>query len=427
MKLLELGNESIAFQTGAFFKELTSTIKDLRASGLYKPEEMGKYAVRLEQCIYKHSGITTSIRFLADYDNDFVLIPALTKGHVLNSTDWAKFVEKHYNADVHSFLDLERKGWIDPANSRVGGAFSDIVFKTYLGNNDMISKKYTPEESASVVLHEVGHAYTFLQFLADTVIVDTVMQRTYQELMDGNPDKKVKMIVTKAADAMQIENRDWLQSITDGTDKDTAIKVLASAAFIEPRKMDNKRFFSQDACEELAEIFAIRHGAGRALMTMRSKTKYVSYSYHYLRDIAWGLLGAAITPLIPVIGLTIVCAFLFSIFSKLGSQLGFAVLAKEDVTSFKQTATKIRNQFVEQIKTTKLPKQELLEIIESINLTDKTIQGYVGDFEPDLMMRFLDMFRRGKMEARNSREYTDKLERLSANDLFVRAAELSAK
>jgi hypothetical protein len=43
------------------------------------------------------------------------------------------------------------------------------------------------------------------------------------------------------------------------------------------------------------------------------------------------------------------------------------------------------------------------------------------------MIRFFDMFRRGRMDARSSREYTDKLEVLVSNDLFIRSAQLAAR
>jgi hypothetical protein len=95
------------------------------------------------------------------------------------------------------------------------------------------------------------------------------------------------------------------------------------------------------------------------------------------------------------------------------------------VTSYKQSATKIRNQFIEQLKSSGLPKEKVMELVDSVVFADRLIQGYKGEFNPDLMTRFCDMFRREKMDARSSRAYTDKLEILAANDLFVRAAEFS--
>ena len=257
-------------------------------------------------------------------------------------------------------------------------------------------------------------------------MVNAVLQRSWQELTGGAADKKVRMILSKAADALDIKNREWVQAVTDDTDGETAFRLLASAASIEPRRMDNKIYFSQDTCEELAEIFAVRHGAGRALMTMRSKTKYVSRSYGYLQAIAWSLGSLLLLPILPEVGAPLFTMGIMYIIMALGEQAG-AAKAIPDITTFKQTATKIRNQFVEQLKAGKLPKQDVAEIVESIELTDKTIQGYNADFDRDWMMRFYDMFRRGRMDARSSREYTDKLEILVSNDLFVRAAQLSAR
>jgi hypothetical protein len=428
MNILNIGMESIAFQSGAFFKALTLIIEDMRASGIHKVEELGKFAVRIDQCIYEHSGIMTTTRFLQNYANDYICVPSVTRGNVLNSTGFNKFLKEKFNPEKMSFYNLERTGWIDPANARVSGAFSMVNFKMYLGDMDMVSKHYTPEESASVILHEVGHAYTFLQFLADSVVVNTVLQRTYEELTNGTADKKVKLILTKAANDMNIEGREWLQAVSDTTDCDVAFRLLATAVNIEPRAMDNKRFFSQDACEELAEIFSIRHGAGRALLTMRSKSvgRKINYTGLYMTAIGFAVAGMLVAPLAPVAGFPMAAVGIMATLQTATNHVQ-AVSSLPDITSFKQSATKIRNQFVEQIKTAKLPKEEIAAIVDSIELADKLIQGYSNDFDPGSLARFLDMFRREKMDARSSREYTDKLEVLVANDLFIRAAQLAAR
>lgn len=422
MKLLFIGTESIAFQSGAFFKDLTLLVQDLRAAGDKSQDAINKWFLRVDRSVYDHTGITTNGLFWPGGDNAAMVIPTMTRGNVLNRAEFNKFVAKKFDADKLSFYNLEKQGWIDPANSRVGGAFSEIVFKMIVGELFLFGKTFTPEEAATVILHEVGHAYTFLQFIADTVVINAVLQRTWAELTSGTPDKKVRMILTKAADDMAIQNKDWLQSIEDGTAADVAFKVLATVVAIEPRLMDNKRYFSMDAAEELADIFAARHGAGRAVVTMRSKFMSAdSRSYGVLAGVAYTFLGVALMPFVGVIGLPV---------AMLGALLTYCGVAEAskapDLSTFKQLSLKMRNQFVERIKLMDLPKEELVEEIASIDLVDKIVQGYHGDADPAMLVKFLDMFRRGKMDARASRDYTDKLESLAANDLFIRAAQLGS-
>jgi hypothetical protein len=423
MNLLFLGNESIAFQSDAFFKALTLIVKDLRDSGEKSQDAVNKFCVRVDKCIYEHTGILTNALVLNGYDNAAVAVPSLTRGNVLNRAQFNKFLEKHFDADKLSLYNLEQKGWIDPSNARVGGAFSEIMHKLYIGSLFLFTRTFTPEETAAVILHEVGHAYTFLQFLADSIVVNVVMQRTWAELTNGQPDKKVKLILTKAAKDMGMEGVEWLQPVEDTTSADVAIKILASAVQIEPRRMDNKRYFSMDTAEELADIFAARHGAGRAIVTMRSKFVSVNgKSYGILVGLAWAFAGLLATPLLGPVGVGLMLGGGWLTYQ------GAAEAAREpDATTFKQNATKMRNQFVEKIKLMDLPKEELVEEIASIELTDKIIQTYAGDFDTPTIVKFIDMFRRGKMDARASREYTDRLESLAANDLFVRAAQLGTR
>lgn len=422
MKQLNIATESIAFQTGAFFKELTACVQDLRAIEVVKEDDLSRFCVRVDQCIYKHTGISTNVKFWQGGDNAFVIIPTLTRGNVLNRMSFNKFIEKHFQADNISFLNLEKKGWINPAESRVGGAFSEINFRLYVGEMFLLGKGFTPEEAAAVILHEVGHAYTFIQFIVDTIVVNTVLHRTYQELTNAGPDKTVKVILTKAADDMALKNREWLETIEEGANKEVAFKVLVTAVQIEPRNMDNKRYFTMDSAEELADIFAARHGAGKAIVTMRSKfITRPPQSYGIMSGIAFTLLGLAAAFIAPE-------AIFIGILGALITYSGASEASHAcDLSSFKQLAKKMRNQFVEKLKLSGLPKEEVAEIIESLDVVDKVIQGYQGsDLGQGAAVKFFDMFRRGKMDARASREYTDQLESLAANDLFIRAAQLGA-
>lgn len=420
MKQLNIATESIAFQTGAFFKELTLCVQDLRDIEVAKEDDITRFCVRVDQCIYKNTGISTNVKFWKGGRNAFVLVPTLARGNVLNRMEFGKFLEKNFDANKVSFLNLEKKGWIDPATSRVGGAFSEVNFSLYLGEAFLFGKEFTIEEAAAVILHEVGHAYTFIQFIVDTVVVNSVLQRTYQELTNADADKKVKIILTKAADDLTMKNREWLESIENNTDNEIAFKVFVTAVQIEPRNMDNKRFFNMDAAEELADIFAARHGAGRAIITLRSKFQLQPpQSYGIMASIAWSLVGICLIPVAPA---ALVLTYFGIVFAIVGS---VSAASANDITSLKHEAKKMRNQFVERIKLSNIPKEELVEIIESIELADSIIQNYTSnDVNQAVAVKFFNMFRRGKMDARSSREYTDQLESLAANNLFIRAAQL---
>lgn len=434
MKQLQLATESIAFQSGAFFKELTHIVQDMHAARTNSSQTFAPYATRFEQCIYRHSGINTLMRAVAMGDNASVAIPALTRGNVLNSAEYAKWIAKNFKADT-SFLSLERKGWVDPANARVGGAFSEIVFRMYLGHYFVEGRGYTAEEVASVILHEVGHAFTFLQFMADTVVTNHVLLRVHQELTGNNVDQKVKFILTKAADDMKIKNREWLVPVEDSTDKEVAFKILATAVAIEPRNVDNKIFFSQDSCEELADIFAIRHGAGVATVTTRAKYGYdrSKANYGIMAGAGWALLGLATFGMGVAAGAGIAAPLILGlVWGGMGAMEMHegikAAASAPDITGLKRSAAKVRNQLVEQLKQSALPKEDIDAAIANIDIVDRAIQQYTtNDIEPPMAVKFFDMFRRGKMDARASREYTDVLESLASNDLFIRAAQLGSQ
>jgi 5-hydroxyisourate hydrolase-like protein (transthyretin family) len=303
MKILNIGNESIAFQSGAFFRDVTLIVTDLRAMGA-STDSMAKARERITKCIYDHTGIVVRANDIQNSDDAFIMIPAMSRGNVLNHHEYAKRLETYFRPEIlRNYDGLYQKGWIDPANSRVGGEFSKFIYNMYIGHDFFFGKEFTAEETAGVIIHEVGHAFTFLQFLADTIIVNNVLLRSYQELTNGKPDKKVKLILSKAADDLEIKNREWIQTVEDDEDGTVAFKVLAAAVQIEPRKMDNKKYFSQFAAEELADIFAARHGAGRAIISMRSKFRMGSRNYNYMRIAAFTVVSMMTALVLPQVGL----------------------------------------------------------------------------------------------------------------------------
>lgn len=423
MKFLHTATESIAFQSDAFFRALTLLIQDHRETGENGEDAMNKFMVRLDKCIYDHKGIKTNTRLWVGSDNAFIVIPALTRGNVLNSREFNKFLEKNFDADKMSIHDLQKKGWIDPSEARVGGAFSEVLFRMFIGSDILYGARFTPGEAATAILHEVGHAYSFLQFLADTVIVSGVLQRTWQQLTNANADKKVKIILTKAAEDMGIETTDWLQPISNETDPEVAYRVLVGAVAIESREMDNKRFFTLDSFEELADIFAIRHGAARELVSLRSKLRFdAKQNYGILSSTGLAILGALALPTIPLAG-----GFLILIAALAGVGGVAEAASARDITTFKHTAAKARNQMVDQLKQINVDPDDIKAAIENITAIDEYIQKASPELDQPLLVKFIDMFRRGKMDARASREYTDRLEQIVSNDLFIRAAQFGTK
>lgn len=423
MKQLTLGNESIAFQDGSFFKNIALIIEDMRGSDVRTVESVDPFLSRLDRCIYDCTGILTLTQVFKGFDSAAILIPNITKGHVLHSSNFAKWVHKNFDADKNSFSNAQKNGWVNPATSRVGGAYSEIMHRIYIGLPFLVDKKFTTDEVAAAVIHEVGHAFTYLQFMSDTLMANHVMQRAQSELFSKNANVPVRAILDKSAKDLGIEDNSWLQDITNDTDKEVAFKLLVSAACIDKRGMDNKRFFTQDVSEELADIFVARHGGAKAIVTMRAKmgpveqAKIFSIRYAFLYAVFTALSLAVMSPF----------ALFFGLLTILSSWLTFDDTASvRDATTFKQAAMKMRNQLVETLKQSNLPKEDIQAVLQDLLIVDEAIEvNRISPASEPVMVRFMDMFRRGKMDARSSRDYTDKLEVLVSNDLFVRAAQFA--
>lgn len=425
MKVLKLGLESISFQSGDFYRELTDIIVAARTGEKTKKakEEVGK---QIALCTAKHTKIQTTVEFIDNYNNACIFPKFFAPENVLYANDARALFKEYYDmlSDIRAGSTVE--GWINTANSTVGGEFARLVHATYYDTDFIFSnKKFSAEGAASVILHEIGHGYTFFQFLADTVMLNVVLQQTYQELVGAKDEREIKMIITRNRKRLKLENAsDWSEEIYS-KDKGTIVKVMATEAVLNRNKQDNKRYYTQNTAEELAEIFCVRHGGAKGLIEVR---QYFASNFN-LAEVSFGILGSCMAAAAAILGAMLLpaiapVAMVVAGLSLLTAAAGAAAAATvPEFTKFSQTIGKIRNQLVERLKQGNLPPELLKETLSCIEAAVKAIND-TPDSDVPFVIRFFDFMRSDKRNSVAWREYTDKLEHMATNELFVRAARL---
>lgn len=426
MKILSLGLESISFQSGEFHRELTDIITEARKGPVNKQtkEEVGK---KIALCTAKHTNIQTTVEFVDNFNNACIYPSFFSPENVLYSKDARSFFKQYYDYLAATRPGTTVEGWINTAKGTVGGHFAKLTHATYYDTDFIFgNKKFSAEGAASIVLHEIGHGFTFFQFMADTVMLNVVLQQTYQELVKAANPGEVKMIVTRNRKRLKLQNAsDWSEEVYS-KDKETIIKVLAAEAVIERQKSDNKVFYTQDIAEELAEIYCVRQGGAKGLIEVR---QYFANRTD-LRNASFGILSSALVAagaglcaaLVPALAWILVpVAVGGALFAGLGI---LSAASFPEFTKFSQTIGKIRNQMVERLKEGNLPPQLLKETLETIDMAIKAVEETPDDATP-MAVAFFDFFRKEKRNSVAWREYTDKLENMATNDLFIRAARLS--
>lgn len=426
MKLFKLGLESIAFQNGDFNRELIDIITKARA-GAKDKQAKEQVAKDIALCTAKHTNISVTVEFIDQFNNACIFPALLAREGVHYSSGMADMMKNYYDHVTKLGRGRKMDGMVNAATSKIGGEFASISLKSYYDTNFIFSnRQFSAAGAAAVILHETGHAFTFFEYLADTVMINLHLQEAYQSLMEATSDGEVRMIVERTRKTLKLNDpADWSKDITKTTDSGTVIHILAAEAVLMRNKTDNKMIYTQDVAEEMAEIFCVRHGGSEGLIDVRryfaNNFQMSEANFGVMSSAVIAVIGALSLPVLGPIGAAIVAVGLS------GMVVGNAAAASlPEFTKFSQTIGKVRNQMVERLKQANLPPDVVRECLRNIDLAITAMKETPDDKMPALVI-FWDFFRSGKRSVREWREYTDKLERMATNDLFVRASSLALK
>lgn len=444
MKTLSIANESIAFQSKSFFRSLVAAIKNYHDNENSGSTMLGKEAVErlltnISMTISDHTNIRNSVHFIPEYDNAACIYPIINTEHVFNTDDIKpERIKKMIQNRVRDVIGEVIDGWIDPVSARVGGDFSRILHKVVIGSVLLDKKKFTPEQSAAIIIHEVGHAYTFLQSIADSAATNFVLSIAAREFTQEPDFKKARIILDSVAAAVGDADRTWTSEITESQERTVSARVFLAHVARVRNSGDNKMFYNYNNAEQAADIFVVRHGAGEAMMEARhALTKLPDYgkSPSYMR--CSNLFG----PILTIIASGILVAGGVSIGMAesvvAGVGLGYygvtnliATLVKmydmKDPQQFDAEISKLRNQMIAGLKDKDITPDTRKELLKGIERGTALLQAQVKKIETPFMHVMFDLIHSSRVDQRRSREYTDVLENMVANNLFVKANSLIA-
>ena len=449
--LYDVAEESIKFQDGKAFEALTNAYADVRQK--YKKQIVARQQktilhqeyyfndnhkdndevfIQIVNVIKHYFGITIDIlqpgafaTYLPLLNNNNILMSDRIKEHLeMFGVDRAGDIKK-----VMSTLDSKViDGTVNLATSKVAGAFSKIKVHMYINLYDMcinpeigvlteLPNALTDAELAAVTLHEIGHIFTGMEYIDRTMTNNQVLATT-SVLLNNNhitPDEK-KIVFSKSIKLIGATEK-YVEDL-EKAKTNVEIAVIYLDATIEQSKSQlGASIYDNIACEQLADDFAVRHGAGKELVT--ALTKYIgtglTIESKVLQSLPLvimaiygslgGIAGAIIVPLI----------FLIT-YSLVNSK------DTNEYDNYYSRFNRIKNTLVAQLKELNIDNEEMKFILEKIENIEHSMSHYkdqLGIYD-GLSYYLKPSFRR----AHNYEQLQKKLENLAANDLFIAAAKL---
>lgn len=249
-----ISSESIARQDGKFFDRLTEAISQMRNTD-YTTEAIKKsYIV---QVIKQYTGISTVIE-VGDDLNIFLVNGPITVNHVFD-----------LGQNQYESVDLLKrnlvKGTVDAQTGMVTGVFSEITNIIHLGSRVLKNKKYKDQHIAAILLHEIGHRFTYYQFATNASVVSYIVGNTAKQLLNSDSYAEREIIIKRADELMGVDTRTLNPADLISNPKPGVEILLLSRFSLAPNILTSNLFYDIRNVEQLADTYAVRQGAGAYL------------------------------------------------------------------------------------------------------------------------------------------------------------------
>jgi hypothetical protein len=271
--LLGSGLEVIAFQrTRPVFKLLTAEIQSLMdkavADKVTKITQQTLDESKISTILSAASGFL-NIKLVPDDSvlNAYTTAITLSSNHVFNDKMWRKYVG---NADAYNLYRQVNNvlvGQIDLEAGKVGGDFAKIPLVIGVGHGFFDPKwGFTAEEIAGILLHELGHDFTYCYALHYTCTTNMVLGNAVKAIVAAKDMKQKHAIMSDIENTLgiKIDDKDELTRYDKyehyyitmlGKYREKVYDALGSSSY------------NTNMSEQMADMFAARHGAGVAMVS----------------------------------------------------------------------------------------------------------------------------------------------------------------
>lgn len=412
-----LGVESIRFQGNKLHGLLKDCINKIRSSNTRK-----KYTTEE----IKSSGIIDVIKdevgFNCEfgiepvtYDNAYVYMPTFDNTHPF----FDEYIRKHCDflsdsgTAAVTFLDKEARGGVDLANSRVTGMFTKLPLKLRVTYGILADRRFTDNEIASIILHEIGHAFTYCYYLGHVVTGNIIVTHAARRVLEVDDTGERVKVLKRAEQVLGIEIPDInrIASVEKTKLKDTVETVFIASHRSRYRSITGTDIYDFRTCEQLADHFSAMHGGAPYLATGLSKL------YKKYNDPA--VFSAGMYTLNEVIKFIVTLPFLpFVLLSILCSNSAIEIYDKP-----KDRVAYLR--------------KHINEVLKNANLTDKEKKGFIDELEVIKKVenslsdrqtwyeKLNTLFNSESSRRFNQVQNQKAVEELIFNDFFAQSAEIS--
>lgn len=438
MKLLDMfgiSNESIDFQKNNFGKELENVFSVIAEIPYVRKEEIVTHFKIFDAIILKYTGLKTkfqhsnftvaSTRFIKININSVLLNEELKHWYAETDTS-ARAIDILKKAQTN-----KEKHTVNLKTSRVTGIFSDFESDITIDINFFKNYKITPSQMTAILLHEIGHIFTYYEFISRQVTTNQVLLSVCKSVINKDNSNEREFIFKEALELIDIKE-DNVKSLSSRDDLRVITGVCIKGSIDKLQSELGVNGYDATSSEMLADQYVSRQGYGREHIEAldfisklakdyaksSSSLHFVNFSQAFMSVFTITGSGILLTVGAPVLSL-------FALLS-LGVMIGVTggeVNKDQKYDDLKVRFLRIREDAINYLKNKDLEPDYIKKAIANLEVIDKIIKDTQETrFLFDVIVDFINP---KSKKIRNSMELQRNLEALAMNDFFVKSATLS--
>jgi len=403
----------------SLFTKISTILTEVRESGDLSAEAFN--TAGLAAAIFDESGI--SVKIIVDQSTAFnaaVEVPQIDKNNPIIAQLQRMMHTNNDLAKVIKFTGNKLIGIVDKKESRLYGGFSKLLCPLYLTVGILSSDKFTSDELAAVILHELGHVFTYFEHLIDLTSSTYAISAAADKMLklETNVDRIEVLSDFEKVTNLSLKDK---ETIANSTDKGTVYTHLSCEALKQRRNQEGNEVYAYRGFEFSSDQFAARHGAGYALVSAMIKVdraiwlnpSYISWPLHIAIQLAKTLY--------------IVAALAFSIAAVAPINviaIGVLLLSARPMDKLyddpEARLTRIVNEMKAELKNTQLTDMRRKQVVEDVYQAKKLMEP-VAD-KATVLEAIWHYILPGGNETHKHTTFQQELEALAHNDLYLASA-----
>lgn len=412
--------EAISFQKDEkFFLALTKAFTDFRTTERTKAD-ITQLNLLLSDIVRKHTRISTVFEVNKRTSiGAWVIPPTIDRNNPLVAAYSKAMDNRSYQGALIIRRQLNNVGYVDLQKGTVHGIYEKVLTAIQLSTGFLMTDTMEVEEQAAAVLHEVGHIFTYFEYLGTHIKMNYALSSVTAAVMGTNDHQRRVQILE---DLSHTEGYSFdINAAAEIKDGVTLQTILIGEGLKKVRSELGSDIYDLKGAEYLADQYAARQGAARANVTGLTKTSMYGSSLS-LRSNGTFMIVEAIKA---VVWLT---ASAVTLGGAAWVTVIYGVIANPIADSYdtpKDRFTRIKHQVIEALKdpeNTPERRKALLEDLEVIERIEDTVSNRRTLFE----YIFTNIVPSHKKQWKQQ-VLQQELEAIAANPLFIASAKLQSR